>query len=315
MMEKPKRGFFKLGLVVSAVAWFAACSGAAIASRAPNSLGLAIDVPNEAVAEGSVFLMSVRGTDGLKNVVGHFQGHVIEFYPEQAADGLRYTAVVGVEYGTQPGKVTMQMRADLNGKVYEEPVEILVKAGTFPFEKLRVPPRTVTPTKRDQKIIARDRIALSKVYAMKTESKFWDPPSIRPVEFPVTSAFGTARIYNGKKESAHLGTDLRAPIGTAVHAPLAGRVALAKKLFYTGYTVILDHGYGMFSIYGHMSKLRVKVGRLVVKGQVLGLSGATGRASGPHLHWGVKLHGVNVDPVLLTQTLDGAVATSKGVKP
>ena len=80
-------------------------------------------------------------------------------------------------------------------------------------------------------------------------------------------------------------------------------VAVSRKLFFTGNTVILDHGYGLFTIYGHMSKLKVKEGQIIKKGEVLGLSGMTGRANGPHLHWGVNLHGVKVDPMVLVQTL------------
>jgi murein DD-endopeptidase MepM/ murein hydrolase activator NlpD len=117
----------------------------------------------------------------------------------------------------------------------------------------------------------------------------------------VTSSFGSRRVYNGIQSSAHTGLDFKAPKGTPIYAASRGRVALAKNLFFTGNTVILDHGYGVLTLYAHMSKLKVKKGQMVEGGHLLGLSGMTGRVTGPHLHWMAIIHKQKVNPIGLTQ--------------
>jgi murein DD-endopeptidase MepM/ murein hydrolase activator NlpD len=115
----------------------------------------------------------------------------------------------------------------------------------------------------------------------------------------VTSLYGTKRVYNRQKKSQHLGIDYRAAIGDQVPATNAGKIVYAGDLFYTGWTVIIDHGLDIFSVYGHLSKTLVKEGQFVVRGELIGLSGNTGRTSGPHLHWGVKVQGQYVDGFVL----------------
>lgn len=264
-----------------------------------------VEPPKEPVVEGGVFYLSVSSPDAIDEVSGYFLGHEIDFFPnsDKAAGITRYTALVGVDYGTQPGPARMSLKVSVGMRTFERKLEIPVRAGVFPSERLRVPPRTIAPSPKDQLRIKRDNVIISRAYHTKTTTRFWDPPAVLPVSNGTTSVFGTSRVYNGKKQNAHLGADLRAPTGTKVLAPIAGKVAVARNLFYTGYTVILDHGFGLFTIYGHMSKLYVKEGGEIKKGAVLGLSGATGRASGPHLHWGVNLHGTKVDPFMLVQAL------------
>ena len=266
-----------------------------------------IEVPSETVTEGGIFFASVESQSEIQDATGLFQGHVIDFFPdgEHAADGgyHKYSAVIGVEYGTKPGNVSLSIKTKIGTEFVESHASIAVKSGTYPSERLRVPPRTILPSKKDQKLIAKDRIILGRAYATKTLTKFWDSAVMMPITSDITSLFGTARIYNGKKASVHFGTDLRAPMRTPIAAPMDGQVAVARLLFYTGNTVILDHGFGMFTIYGHLSKLMVKEGDIVKKGQIMGLSGMTGRASGPHLHWGVNLHGTKIDPMVLIQAL------------
>ncbi len=288
-----------------------ACAGSPPKTEPPptrtTSGRVEVEVPSETLTEGGVFYASVESQGEIQDATGLFQGHVIDFFPdgEPSAGGAfhKYSAIVGIEYGTKPGAVNLSIKTKVAGEFIESHTSVAVKSGTYPSERLRVPPRTIRPSKKDQKLIAKDRIILGRAYATKTLTKFWDPPVLMPIASAITSAFGSARVYNGKKQSVHFGTDLRAPMGTQIAAPLAGQVAIARLLFYTGNTVILDHGFGMFTIYGHMSKLLVKEGDIVKKGQVMGLSGMTGRASGPHLHWGVNLHGTKIDPMVLVQAL------------
>jgi murein DD-endopeptidase MepM/ murein hydrolase activator NlpD len=147
--------------------------------------------------------------------------------------------------------------------------------------------------------IQTERSELKEIYAKSLATRTWETPFDNPVMNDITSPFGSRRVFNGKMKSYHSGVDYRAPIGTPVYAANSGTVKLAKNLFYSGNLVLIDHGQGLFTQYGHLSEIRVTPGQQVEKGDQIGLSGATGRVNGPHLHWGVKLNGVNIDPLQL----------------
>ena len=122
---------------------------------------------------------------------------------------------------------------------------------------------------------------------------------MRPVPDEANSAFGTRSILNGEPRSPHGGADFISPTGTPIKAPNAGRVVLAEDLYYTGNTVVLDHGLTLFSLFAHLSESNVKVGDTVAAGDVVGKVGATGRVTGPHLHWTVRINGARIDPLSL----------------
>lgn len=321
-METLKHAFCRFSLAFLLGASVSACASAAVEKR--NSAPFTVEVPGDPVVEGGVFFISLTSKESLQEITGNFQGRNFSFFPDVERDELpdstnvdkrtpatasdegshRYRALVGVGYGATSGKSEILIRAKHGHEYVDGKYTVTVQEGVFPSETLRVPPRTVTPSKKDQKRIARDRVAIKRAYSSSVKSRLWDPPAVLPVDSAITSVFGTSRVYNGKKQNVHLGTDLRAPTGTPLHVPLTGKVVLARNLFYTGNTVILDHGYGLFTIYGHLSKLRVKEGQFVKKGKVMGLAGATGRASGPHLHWGVHLNGAKVDPMVLVKSIN-----------
>ncbi len=182
--------------------------------------------------------------------------------------------------------------------------DIEVQDKEFPHEFLKVPKTKVDISQENQKRIAREQAMLNKVYQDSGPLPLFQTAFLPPLTSKVTSIYGTKRTFNGKHNSQHLGTDYRASVGVPIPAANSGRVVLSMDLFYTGYTVILDHGLGIFTMYGHMSKLLVKHGEFVPQGIPIGLSGATGRASGPHLHWGVKVQGQWIDGdslILVTQ--------------
>lgn len=277
-------------------------------SGSDSEQSIAVETPTDAVIEGGLFLISVQAPKAIKDPAGMFQGHSIDFYPDSEHDASggfkRYSALVGVEYGTAPGSIDVDLTFKIGDELVRRKASVSVKSGVFPSERLRVPPKTVFPSAKERKLIVRDRRVLARAYATKTTTRYWDPPLVMPTaKGEITSVFGSSRVYNGKKHNVHFGTDLRAPTGTPIITPITGMVAVARHLFYTGNTVILDHGFGFFTIYGHLSKLEVKEGEVAKKGQVMGLSGMTGRASGPHLHWGVNLHGIKIDPMTLSQVL------------
>ena len=129
----------------------------------------------------------------------------------------------------------------------------------------------------------------------------WNEPFKVPIPGETGTNFGHRRIFNGQPRAPHAGADLHAATGTPIHATNRGRVVLAKHLFFTGNTVILDHGLGVYSLYAHLSRIEVKRGVMVSSGQLLGLAGATGRVTGPHLHWGMRVQGARVDPFTLVE--------------
>jgi murein DD-endopeptidase MepM/ murein hydrolase activator NlpD len=136
--------------------------------------------------------------------------------------------------------------------------------------------------------------------------KLWTGAFVRPVEAPANSAFGTRSILNGQPRSAHGGADFSSPAGTPVRAANAGRVMLAGDLYYTGGTVVIDHGLGVVSLFAHLSAIDAREGATVAAGEVVGRVGATGRVTGAHLHWTVRVGGARVDPLSLLAMLGGS---------
>lgn len=180
-------------------------------------------------------------------------------------------------------------------------IQLVIIDGEFHEEKLTVSSAKVHFTKKALKQIARDRKILDKLYHHPLPRAQFSNPFLSPMDSVITSQYGGRRIFNDKKRSQHLGTDYRATVGTEVKATNDGVVGLSEDLFFTGETVIIDHGLGIFSMYGHLSKLLVKKGDKVKAGQVIALSGATGRVSGPHLHWGIKMNYNWINPLSLVE--------------
>ncbi|MEO7065577.1 MAG: M23 family metallopeptidase [Rhodanobacter sp.] len=182
-----------------------------------------------------------------------------------------------------------------------ETIDIAVTARDWPVERVNgVPAKTVNPP---PKLAARIQREQADVFIARTRDDNREDflgGFIWPVRGRISGRFGNQRIYNGEPKAPHSGMDIAVPIGTPVKAPAAGVITLAQPdLYLTGGTVLLDHGFGLSSNFLHLSKLEVRVGQQVQQGQIIGLSGMTGRASGPHLHWGFNWFGTRLDPLLL----------------
>jgi murein DD-endopeptidase MepM/ murein hydrolase activator NlpD len=289
MMENARfKSFSSFCLILGGLAGFASAAFANPEFKA--------DLSASEVIDGSVVLVSVHVPKGLlgdsDEVSGEFEDTKFWFYPApEKGEGI-YEAIVGVPHNHVPG--TAEVKIFVKGVERDLPIKI--NDAKYPSETLKVSNRHVNPRKKDVARIRREIAEVGKVYSNITKQRYWKGPFVLPVSSSVTSIYGTKRIFNGQMQSFHNGLDLKAPTGTPIHSAGPGVVVLAKNLFFTGNTVLIDHGYGVITLYAHMSKLEVKKGDRVEAGQLLGLSGMTGRANGPHLHWGVVINKVKVNP-------------------
>ena len=198
--------------------------------------------------------------------------------------------------------------SDSAGKSLEEP-HVRAWAGqfdmpkTFATRKLTVDAAFVNPPADEAARIRNDAERLNRVWESSSPTSLWSGAWVRPVPGAANSAFGTRSIYNGEPRSPHSGADFQGAAGTPVKAPNSGRVVLAGDLYFTGNTVVIDHGAGLFSLFAHLRAINVREGDPVATHAVLGELGATGRVTGPHLHWAVRLDGARVDPLSLLALL------------
>ncbi|EAK0443613.1 M23 family metallopeptidase [Campylobacter lari] len=179
----------------------------------------------------------------------------------------------------------------------KEEINIKFSEGNYKKEFLKVSASKVNPPKETLNRINKEYKEAIKVYNTYTNTSLFDGDFAYPLESKITSDFGKARLFNDTLKSYHSGTDFRAASGTKIYASNDGIVRIASNRYYAGNSVVIDHGYGIYSQYYHLSKLNVKVGQKVKKGELVGLSGASGRVTGPHLHFGILVNGVQVDPL------------------
>jgi murein DD-endopeptidase MepM/ murein hydrolase activator NlpD len=249
--------------------------------------------------QGQPLQMSYPNEPGLSRVSVRWSGHDVPFL----RSGDEWVAFVGVDLDSKPGDHAVNVTfsyEDGRARTIKEPV--LVTAVQYPTTELEVEERFVELSPEDQARADREAAETSAIYDAFTPQRFWSEPFAVPVRGAKDGRnFGHRRVFNGQPRAPHSGADLRATTGTPIHAANRGRVVLAKDLFFSGNAVFIDHGYGLFTTYLHLSKIDVAVGDVVERGQQLGLAGATGRVTGPHLHWGVRLVDARVDPFSLVR--------------
>jgi murein DD-endopeptidase MepM/ murein hydrolase activator NlpD len=221
--------------------------------------------------------------------------------PVYRADAGQWRAIVGIDLDVKPGTYTIAVDAGSPPRHVDQ--ALVVAKRVFRTRRLTVDEAFVTPPPSEQERIAADAKLLERVWNTPAREPLWTTPFVGPVPQPANSAFGTRSVFNGKPRNAHGGADFLSPSGTPVHAPNAGRVAVARNLYFSGNTVVIDHGAGLFSMLAHFSAIDVAEGDRVEPGQVVGRVGATGRVTGPHLHWAVRANGARVDPLSLLAVL------------
>jgi murein DD-endopeptidase MepM/ murein hydrolase activator NlpD len=216
---------------------------------------------------------------------------------ERGPSGTVFRGLLGIDF--ESAAVERVLRFEAGGSGSGAPFALRVLPGRFPLQKLSVDPRFVEVPEEERERVKADQERVAAVWLKPDPARRFPGPFRAPVEARSQENFGARRVYNGEGRSRHAGLDLAAPEGAAVLAPAPARVALTGDLYFSGGTVILDHGKGLFTMYFHLSQVEVKDGQLVTPGQRLGAVGHTGRATGPHLHWAAKLNGARVNPEAL----------------
>ena len=260
-----------------------------------------VSLTPESLSNGAPCLITVALHDEASAVTGNWQGHPVVFFAN--AGHRTWFALAGVDVEVHPGNYPLTIDATLKDGTHRT-VHQDVKVEEAPYEKvpLSVPDKFVEPNAAALKKIAADKIVKDKAFANSAAKPEWSGNFHPPLHLaPQSDSFGNQRIFNGKLDSVHRGLDYRAKMRTPVAAINSGRVVLARPLYFEGGCVVIDHGLGLMSIYMHLSKIEVSVGKKVRRGQIIALSGASGRATGPHLHLGVRWQGSYLDPAKLFQ--------------
>jgi murein DD-endopeptidase MepM/ murein hydrolase activator NlpD len=250
------------------------------------------------IDNGSPCLFRVKSPRPLKSLKGHWQRREI-FFDFDARDGTWY-GFGGVGIDAAPGRHTLMLEARLaNGALRSSAHPVTVGRADYPTIALSVPRQFTEPDAETLARINEEQAFKGEVFKRITPSRLWSGSFAAPVDSVITDEFGKRRTFNGRVQSVHQGLDLRADAGTPVAAMNNGEVIVAREMFYEGGFVVIDHGQGLLTLYLHLSEIRVREGDSVTKGQIIALSGGTGRTTGPHLHVGIRWQGVYVDPALL----------------
>lgn len=232
-----------------------------------------------------------------------------QFLFSTASSGEMWEGLVGVDLDIEAGKYKVEFVGLTPSGQELRSVESLEIAGKeFPVRRLSVDSKYVSPPAEVMERINRESKLIRELFGKTTGERHWKGRFLRPVPGKANSSFGKRSVLNGQPRSPHTGTDFTSAEGTPVKAPNAGKVVLVRDLYFAGNTVVIDHGQGLYSYFAHLSAFKVQEGEEVEPGKVVGLVGATGRVTGPHLHWTLRLAETRVDPLSLMEVLETAGA-------
>ncbi len=260
---------------------------AAQAANAPAGVPKVLLKPAKP-APGDIMIVTVNGVEG--PVEGTFGDKKLHFNPINGS----FKAVLGIDLFTEPGKYDLDISA--RDKVLSRKVKVIKKK--YPVQKLTLPDDMVELSPENEARAERDQQKISAIWPNDT-GRLWDGNFMNPREGEISTRFGLRRIINGVSKNPHSGVDVAADEGQEVYAPNNGVVVLVDDCFFSGNSLILDHGQSIYTMFFHLSKILVSEGQQVKKGDVIALVGSTGRSTGAHLHWGVRMQGARVDPLEL----------------
>ena len=270
-------------------------------AEAAGDNGIRIEIKPELLYQGGISELVFHEEDGCRIRDVRFDNRSLVL--KKMGSG-RYLGLIGAGLREKPGRRKLEVRMSAGGGGSRIIARyVTVKRKKYPEEHLKVPGRMVEFPPDILKRVLDDQKAVKKACSSVTPEIYWEIPFIWPVKSKILSPFGLRRFFNGKPRSPHSGVDLRARQGTPIKAPNNGRVTLVRDCYLSGNTVVIDHGGGLFTLYAHLSRVLVKKGQMVRKGDTMGLAGSSGRATGPHLHWGLSLLGSRVNPAQLMNLL------------
>ncbi|MCD6174097.1 MAG: M23 family metallopeptidase [Sulfurimonas sp.] len=254
------------------------------------------NISDTAISNGATSLIEFNKENGLKYEKLTLGKKSFKVY-QHPTDKTKMYALLPISYYEKPSDKMVDIYYKENGSVKNKSISVKIKDGKYKKEKIQVTKSKVNPHKKYNDRISKEYHEAMKIYGTSTKENYLSTEFMLPLDSFITSDFGKARVYNDTLKGYHSGTDFRAKVGTPIVASNDGVVVLAKDRFYAGGTVLIDHGQGVYTCYYHMSKFDVKVNQKIKKGKIIGLSGKSGRVSGPHLHFGVRVGGVQVDPL------------------
>ena len=248
--------------------------------------------------QGEVLLVTIPIRDRPDRIEGQFLKRRLTFFPvtEQT-----YAGLLGLDMQDRPGRYELTIEIVYPQRTERRSLSVLVMKEEYPEQRLTLPSKMVDLDKKTLARVETESKAMHEAFAGFVPHPLWKGRFMEPVQGKISGRFGSRRVINGQPRKPHSGEDIAAPEGTPVLSMNDGMVRLTADHFFSGKGVIVDHGLGLFSMYFHLSSVDVKHGQVVKKGQVIGKVGATGRATGPHLHWGVRLNGSRVDPYSLLE--------------
>ncbi len=257
--------------------------------------------------QGEVLLIPLFLDEAPLGVNGRFLGRRIPFFRDPRSDAPgEYLGLVGIDMLDAPGTHELVVEIAVPDRSRRLSYNILVVQERFPVQHLTLPKDQVDLDRKTLVRVRDEQRRVRKVLQTASERRLWRGGFIKPLEGDISGAFGRKRLINGQPRSPHSGEDISAPAGTDVLATNNGIVRLTADHFFSGKGVFLDHGLGLHSMYFHLSEVLVEEGQAVRRGQPIGRVGSTGRATGPHLHWGVRLNGARINPYALVDLpLDG----------
>ncbi|HEY1471487.1 MAG TPA: M23 family metallopeptidase [Candidatus Acidoferrum sp.] len=266
--------------------------------------GLVLKLSAGVTRQGSLILADITSAKPLPDLTAEWDGKSTPLWKEGTATKTLH-GLLGVDLEKPPGKYDWKISWNgPEGKAATCSVSVTVRKGQFRTESLKVDNQFVQPDAQQQKRAEEDQKKMKAIYDTVTPERLWEGKFRLPLKDVTTGGnFGRRRILNGQPRSPHAGVDFPATSGTPVFAAQAGKVVLVEELYYSGNTVVIDHGYGIYTLYAHLSEIGVKPGQDVAVSSEIGKVGATGRVTGPHLHWGLTIEHARVNGMDIVQRM------------
>ena len=253
-----------------------------------------ITVAARAIQPGELVVLSIATPAAVERL------HVRAFARDAAAFSVgpqSWRALIGIDLDVAAGVHVVTVESESAARSARTTYELRVRPHAFATRRLSVDEAFVNPPASTEARIQQEAAVLQRIWKTPAAERLWSGVFVRPVPGEAVSRFGTRSVFNGQARNPHSGADFMSPSGTPIHAPNGGRVRLARELYFSGNTVVIDHGLGVFSLLAHLSAIDVQEGAAVAADQIVGRVGATGRVTGPHLHWAVRVCDARVDPL------------------